>query len=78
MKKNSNLKRLEQSKKDSQTLDIPEFSIVKVDITEDGNETLYDRWKYEIPVFYFENKFLCKNRIDMVKLLEKMGPGIES
>ena len=76
--KTSNSKRLEQGKKDSQTLDIPEFSIVKVDITEDGNETLYDRWKYEIPVFYFENKFLCKNRIDMVKLLEKMGPGIES
>ena len=71
-------KRLEQGEKDSQTLNMPDFLIVKVDITEDGNETLYDRWKYEIPVFYFENKFLCKNRIDMVKLLEKMGPGIES
>ena len=46
--------------------------IVKVDITEDGNESLFDRWRYEIPVFYLENKFLCKNRIDIVKLVEMM------
>ena len=46
--------------------------IVKVDITEEGNESLFDRWRYEIPVFYLENKFLCKNRIDIVKLVEMM------
>ena len=48
------------------------LQIVKVDITEDGNESLFDRWRYEIPVFYLENKFLCKNRIDIVKLVEMM------
>ena len=46
------------------------LQIVKVDITEKGNENLFDRWRYEIPVFYLENKFLCKNRIDIEKLAE--------
>ena len=47
--------------------------VVKVDITDDGNESLYDRWRFEIPVFYLNDKFLCKNRIDIVKLIEKMN-----
>merc|ERR1712025_1028194 len=46
--------------------------VVKVDIIDDGNESLYDRWRFEIPVFYLNDKFLCKNRIDIVKLIEKM------
>jgi len=43
--------------------------IQEVDITDSGNEKLYDRWKWEIPVFYLEDKYLCKNRID-IGLLE--------
>lgn len=46
------------------------FKIEKVDITED--EALFDRWRYEIPVFYLGNKFLCKNRIDIPKLKQKL------
>jgi glutaredoxin len=42
----------------------------EVDITEDGNEDLYDRWRYEIPVFYLGDQYLCKNRIDIPKLIQ--------
>ena len=48
------------------------ISVEKVDITEDGNEDLYDRWKYEIPVFFLGEKYLCKNRIDIKLLLSKI------
>ncbi len=44
----------------------------EVDITEDGNEELFDRWRYEIPVFYLDGKYLCRNRIDMVKLRARL------
>merc|ERR1712030_200686 len=37
----------------------------EVDITEDGNEEWFGKYRYEIPVFYLQNKFLCKNRIDI-------------
>ena len=48
------------------------ITIQKVDITQDGNEDLYDRWRYEIPVFYLGDKYLCKNRIDINLLLSKV------
>ena len=48
------------------------IKIQEIDITEDGNEDLYDRWKWEIPVFYLEDKFLCKNRIDLNLLKERI------
>lgn len=38
-----------------------------IDIEEDGREADYDKYRYEIPVFYFNKKFLCKNRIDLDK-----------
>ena len=44
------------------------FSLREVDITDDGNEDLYDKYKFEIPVFFLEKKFLCKNRIELGKL----------
>lgn len=49
------------------------LQIEKVDITK--NDDLFDRWRFEIPVFYFEDKYLCKNRIDIEKLVEKMENG---
>ena len=36
-----------------------------IDIEEDGNEEWFNKFRYEIPVFFFNKKFLCKNRIDM-------------
>ena len=44
------------------------FELREVDITDDGNEDLYDKFKFEIPVFFLEKKFLCKNRIEVEKL----------
>ena len=38
-----------------------------IDIEEEGREAEYDKFRYEIPVFFFNKKFLCKNRIDLDK-----------
>ena len=51
---------------------LAKIRVKEIDITEDGNEDLYDRWKWEIPVFYLEDKFLCKNRIDLELLKERI------
>ena len=51
---------------------LAKIRVKEIDITEDGNEDLYDRWKWEIPVFYLEDKFLCKNRIDLDLLTERI------
>ena len=48
------------------------FLLREVDITDDGNEDLYDKYKFEIPVFFLEKKFLCKNRIELEKLEERL------
>ena len=48
----------------------PHLSKVKleiVDIEDDGREKEYDKFKYEIPVFFLNKKFLCKNNIDFDK-----------
>ena len=49
------------------------FLLREVDITDDGNEDLYDKYKYEIPVFFLERKFLCKNKIEVEKLEKRLG-----
>ena len=38
-----------------------------IDIEEEGRETEYDKFRYEIPVFFLNKKFLCKNYIDLDK-----------
>ena len=38
-----------------------------IDIEDDGREADYDKFRYEIPVFFFNKKFLCKNWIDLDK-----------
>ena len=37
-----------------------------IDIEEEGNEVWFNKFRYEIPVFFLDKKFLCKNRIDLV------------
>ena len=44
----------------------------QVDIEEDGREEEYNKFRYEIPVFFLNNKFLCKNRIDLIKFHNAM------
>jgi len=44
----------------------------EVDIEEEGREEEYNKFRYEIPVFFLNNKFLCKNRIDMLKFHNAM------
>ena len=41
------------------------FRLKEVDITLDENQKWFGLYRYEIPVFYLEGKFLCKNRIDL-------------
>ena len=41
-----------------------QVTLETIDIEEDGHEEWFNKFRYEIPVF-FNKKFLCKNRIDM-------------
>lgn len=44
------------------------LTLQEVDIQADGNDRWFELYRYEIPVFYLQEKFLCKNRIDLEKL----------
>ena len=50
---------------------LKKITIEKVNIEED--EALFDRWRFEIPVFFINDKYLCKNRIDVDLLLSKVN-----
>jgi len=41
-----------------------------VDIKAKGNETWFDKYRYEIPVFYLNGSFLMKHRVNE-ELLDK-------
>ena len=43
-----------------------------IDIEEEGREAEYDKFRYEIPVFFLDKKFLCKNYIDLDKFHSAM------
>lgn len=47
------------------------FILEEVDITKPGNEHWFGRYRYEIPVFHFEGKFLMKN-VANVQLFENV------
>ena len=47
-------------------------SLEVIDIEEEGRETEYDKFRYEIPVFFLDKKFLCKNYIDLDKFHSAM------
>lgn len=53
------------------------YKFETVDITEQGNETWWDMYKYDIPVFHFEGKFLMNHRAN-IKLLDKKLTQFES
>ena len=42
-----------------------QVTLETVDIEEDGNEEWFNKFRYEIPVFFLDKKFLCKNRMDL-------------
>lgn len=46
------------------------YELTQIDITATGNEGLLKLYKYEIPVLFLENQYLCKHRLD-VELLQK-------
>ena len=47
-------------------------SLEVIDIEEEGREAEYDKFRYEIPVFFLDKKFLCKNSIDLKKFHSAM------
>ena len=42
----------------------------EVDITKEGNEAWFEKYRYEIPVFHLNGSFLMKHRVNE-ELLEK-------
>ena len=46
------------------------LDLVEVNILAEGNEDLFDLYRYEIPVFFLDRKFVSKNRLDQEKLLK--------
>lgn len=41
-----------------------QFRFEEVDITEKGNETWFEKYRYEIPVFHLNGSFLMKHRVN--------------
>merc|ERR1712013_755399 len=44
---------------------LDKVTLETIDIEEEGNEEWFNKFRYEIPVFFLDKKFLCKNRIDL-------------
>merc|ERR1719242_3014048 len=44
----------------------------EVDILAEGNEELFDLYRYEIPVFFLGRVFISKNYIDLEKLKKEL------
>ena len=44
----------------------------EVDIRAEGNEDLFDLYRYEIPVFFLGRIFISKNHIDLDKLKKEL------
>ena len=40
------------------------YQLELVDITKPGNEHLMALYKYDIPVLFLENQYLCKHKLD--------------
>lgn len=51
---------------------LAQVQLETIDIEDEGREKEYDKYRYEIPVFYFNKKFLCKNYIDLDKFHEAL------
>ncbi|KAI1239645.1 hypothetical protein IHE44_0011068, partial [Lamprotornis superbus] len=48
------------------------FILQEVDITLPENSAWYDKYKYDIPVFHFNGKFLMKHRVDIQKFEDRL------
>lgn len=48
------------------------FFLEEVDITQKGNEMWFEKYRYEIPVFYLNGSFLMKHRVNEQLLGEKL------
>uniref|UniRef100_A0A8C0V740 Glutaredoxin-like protein n=1 Tax=Cyanistes caeruleus TaxID=156563 RepID=A0A8C0V740_CYACU len=48
------------------------FILQEVDITLPENSGWYDKYKYDIPVFHFNGKFLMKHRVDIQKFEDRL------
>ncbi|KAM7024303.1 glutaredoxin-like protein C5orf63 homolog isoform 1-T2 [Acridotheres tristis] len=48
------------------------FILQEVDITLPENSVWYDKYKYDIPVFHLNGKFLMKHRVDIQKFEDRL------
>ncbi|XP_062456436.1 glutaredoxin-like protein C5orf63 homolog isoform X3 [Rhea pennata] len=48
------------------------FILQEVDITLPENSSWYDKYKYDIPVFHLNGKFLMKHRVDIRKFEDQL------
>ncbi|XP_064358018.1 glutaredoxin-like protein C5orf63 homolog [Dromaius novaehollandiae] len=48
------------------------FILQEVDITLPENSSWYDKYKYDIPVFHLNGKFLMKHRVDIQKFEDQL------
>lgn len=48
------------------------FGLEEVDITQKGNEMWFEKYQYEIPVFYLDGSFLMKHRVNEELLEERL------
>ncbi|XP_076218307.1 glutaredoxin-like protein C5orf63 homolog isoform X2 [Aptenodytes patagonicus] len=48
------------------------FILQEVDITLPENSAWYDKYKYDIPVFHFNGKFLMKHQVDIQKFEDQL------
>merc|ERR1711894_150970 len=46
------------------------YKFEEVDIEEDGEDEWFEKYRYEIPVFHLNGKFLMKHKVNM-KLLDR-------
>ncbi|KAK2725981.1 hypothetical protein QYM36_000453 [Artemia franciscana] len=53
------------------------FELEKIDITLPENEKWFGLYRYEIPVFHLNGKFLMKNRVNLEVFLEKLADAEE-
>ena len=49
------------------------FELEKVFIDQKGNEMYFHKYKWDIPVFHFENEYLMKHRADFELLESKLN-----
>ncbi|XP_040397560.1 glutaredoxin-like protein C5orf63 homolog [Cygnus olor] len=49
------------------------FILQEVDITLPENSAWYDKYKYDIPVFHLNGKFLMKHQVDIQKFEDQLS-----